>query len=233
MAKTIEKQTEINPDVELVKQATAAAGRLRAAEQALRDKHAALVRELRDVVTAHPAMEECEGRACRLVDEARDELIRNLGTGIVRAVGGHRELSGAPGSTEERDVPPRLPSWGPTPQGASGPPLTFRDFCAVDPDRAKVFLVAAIRGSGARFGLPREARAAKLAELDEQVGAVEAQHTALVEAAGKVGIALDVLPSVRERREAEARERDRAESLARQREAGIFPVGGPAMGLAR
>ena len=60
-------------------------------------------------------------------------------------------------------------------------------------------------------------RPAILAKLDEEIADLERRHTELVDAAAEVGIAIELLPTVKARREAEAKQRARDEGLARQR----------------
>jgi len=113
------------------------------------------------------------------------------------------------------DVPPQLPHFG---DGN----IKFHELCGLVPGLMKARLKEVIRGTNVKFGLPAEARARRLAEVDVAIAEVEAQHTALVEAAAEVGITLPLIESVRARREAEALKAERERVLEQERAAGIF-----------
>jgi hypothetical protein len=205
--------------IKALKAAKAAAQTLMETERSLRAQHAALLAERKDVTAAHAAESECVANLGHLVDGRAARWAQQHGVSMVRQLGGHRELSGSPGSTVERDVPPQLPSWG-----QLGTPLAFEDLCGLAPALVKARLTDVVHASGARFGLPAAERTAKLEELDRQIAEVETTHSHLVADAGGVGITLPLLDAVQARREAEAREQGRARDLADERSRGVYAV---------
>ncbi len=176
----------------------AAAKQLTETEQTLRERHAALSRERQHVAGADPAMAEVLASMEALVDSKAKAWAETFSSHIVRSVGGH-EAQGVAEPTRLRPVRPQLPRFG---DGRTG--LTIEDLCGLDPSRVKTQLAGIIRQSGARFGLPVDERAAKLAELDEAISSTVAAHTALVDASAKVGITLALLAPVDLKREREA-----------------------------
>jgi hypothetical protein len=195
------KKTRTDEALAALERATVAAGELAAAERELRSQHVTLTKERAAVISAHPSEAEILANMNKLVDNLAASFAREHGVGFVRALGGHRESRiGDGGRVVETAVAPGLPQWGPI-----GTPLSFEDLVGIAPDLAKTRLREIIHSSGARFGLPVAERAQRLAELDQAVQEAEAQHTALVEAAGKVGITLPLLEAAKTAREAEGR----------------------------
>jgi hypothetical protein len=206
-----------NDDITAVRAAKDAAGRVHAGEQSLRVKHKALVTERRKIIQAARCLEEVLVNAARLVDEAGAKFIDRFAQRMVRELSGYTEQRGS--GDERREVAARahLPI---LPDGF----FDFGGLCGMVPALMKERLADVIRRSGANFGLPTEARAAKVAELDAGIAALEALHTELVDGAGEVGIALPLLDTVAKRREDEARTLAREQELAAQRAAGIYAV---------
>ena len=185
----------------------AAATRLRETEQELRERHVALSKERQHVAGADPAMAEVLDSMAVLVDRKAAEWAKTFSGHIVRAVGGH-EAPGVAQPTRMKPQLPQLPRFG---DGRTG--LTIEDLCGLDPSRVKTQLAGIIRQSGARFGLPVDERAAKLAELDEAISSTVAAHTELVDASAKVGITLALLAPVGMKREREREHQAREAEL--------------------
>jgi len=211
-----------NDDIKAVQAAKEAATRIKSTAAALEQRHQALAKELMQVVQAARHQDEVLVEMERLVDQAGASFPADFGRTFVRQLSGHRELRG-PGDARERIVRPHLPT---LPDGYLG---RFESLCALFPELVKARLREVIQGSGARFGLPAEARAAKVAELETQVAEVERLHSELVDGAAEVGIELPLLPAVRERREAEALRLRREQELEAERARGLYRVnaGGP------
>jgi len=203
-----------NEAIKTLRAAKAAASTLVETERTLRARHAELLKERHDVATAHASQAECVANIARLVDQAAADFAAKFGGSVVAAVGGHSELVGHPGAAEEREVPPHLPRFGDI-----GSPLDFRALCAFAAPLVKDQLGAIVKSSKVKHGLSRKARAAKLAELDQELADVEAQHTELCDATHGLGLDLPPLAAVRERREAAEREGRREAQLAADRAA--------------
>lgn len=203
--------------IKAIRDARAAAVKLTDTEKSLRAQHAALVKERTSVVETIRSLDEVLANMERLVDQAASKWGSDFGRTVAIEASGYTEIRS--GGLPDLEVRPRLP---PFPGG--GNRLNFEWVCALAPSIMKTRLAEIIRQSGANFGLPAEARVAKLAEMEAQIAEVEAQHTSLVDAAGEVGITLPLLNTVRERREAEALRLERERELAAQRAAGIYPV---------
>ena len=211
-----------NDDLRAVQAAKAAAANIKATAKALEDRHRTLSKDLERIIHADRAQEEVVAEMERLVDQAGAAFPADFGRTFVRQLSGHTELRG-PGDARERVVRPRLPE---LPNGYLG---HFNSLCALFPDLVKVRLREVIAQSGANFGLPAAARAAKVGELEAAIADVERLHTDLVDGAAEVGIELPLLPAVRERREAEALRLRREQELEAERARGLYRVaaGGP------
>lgn len=210
-------------ELKALRAAKAATASLNEAEAGLRAQHTALLKEKKDVETSYASEGECVANLHRIIDAKAAEWAKERGVGIVRDLSPRSEW--IDGTTRFRVAPPKLPHWG----AASGM-LTFPDLCGLAPALVKERLTEVIHQSGARFGLPAEAKAKRLAEIENELTAVEAQHLALVEGAGECGLKYELLAVVRERREAEAAEVERAARLVADRERGVFPAGGLSVG---
>jgi len=211
--------TTTNDSIKTLKAATTAAKTLTDTERTLREQHALLVKERSSTASAHRSADECVQSMEGLVDEAGAAFVKDWGSSIATAFSGDSELS-----VTGTKLLPRKPKIAAVGSEGMGRTLTLSDLCALAPSVMKPRLAQIIRSSGSRFGLPAAERASKLAELDQAITDLETQHTELVDAAAEVGISLQYLPSVRERRETEARKLAREVELAAQREAGIFEV---------
>jgi len=217
------KQNRTDDAFSTLKAAKEATQKLSESEAALRAQHSALLQEKRDITNSLASEAETIGNLGRLVSEAAAEWTRVHGRGIARDLSGHRDVH--PGSTRERFVAPRLPSWGDL-QGA----LRFGDLVGLVPDLVKSRLAEVVRGSGAKFGLPAEARAERMREIETEITSIEGQHEALISGAAEVGIVYPLLDAVRERREAEALTTKRAAELAEARSRGEFVASGLSVG---
>ncbi|MBX7185020.1 MAG: hypothetical protein K1Y01_07730 [Vicinamibacteria bacterium] len=228
-ARSTEERTQLKEDLQMAKTKTddalvtvraalAAAKTITQAEDELRAQHGALLYERKSIRAAYASEDEVIANAHRLVDEHAEKWVGTHGTGIVRQLSGHEKHRGD-GSSRQVRVVPSLPSFGDL-QGA----LTFHDLCALLPEVMKKRISEVVHLSGARFGLPEKERAAKLAEIDAAIAAVEEQHQAIVAGAADVGITLQQLDAVRERHEAAARQAALDRELAEQRARGEFLV---------
>lgn len=211
-----------NDDLRAVQAAKAAAANIKATAKALEDRHRTLSKDLERIIHADRAQAEVVGEMERLVDQAGAAFPADFGRTFVRQLSGHTELRG-PGDARERVVRPRLPE---LPNGYLG---HFNSLCALFPDLVKVRLREVIAQSGANFGLPAAARAAKVGELEAQIAEVERLHSELVDGAAEVGITLALLPAVKQRREAEARQQAREAELAAERARGVFAASGSSL----
>lgn len=206
-------------ELKALRAAKAATASLNEAEAGLRAQHTALLQEKKMIGLSLASKEEALANMNRIVDAKAAEWAKGRGVGIARDVSGHKDVF--EGTTRERFVHPRLPHWG----DAHGT-IHFEDLVGLVPNLIKERLAEVIAQSGARFGLPAEAKAKRLAEIENELTAVEAQHLALVEGAGECGLKYELLAVVRERREAEALATQRAAELAADRARGIFTVQG-------
>jgi len=204
-------------ELKALKAAKAATASLNEAEAALRAQHDGLLKEQKTITISLGSKEEAITNSNRLVDEYAAAWAREHGVGVARDVSVHRDFY--PGTTRERVVSPQLPHWGDL-QGT----LRFADLVGLIPTLVKSRLAEVIAASGARFGLPAEARAKRLAEVEAQLAEVEAQHQDLVAGARECGLAIAPLDVVRERNEAAALATKRAAELAADRARGFFTV---------
>jgi hypothetical protein len=211
----------MNDDIKVLKAAKDAAVKLTTAERDLRERHGALNEERRRVFHALRSRPDVLANVDRLVDAAHERFWFDRGPGWLTALSGHREIvvEGL-GTDRERErvrtVAPTLPDV----HGLVNAPgaLRVEDLCGLIPDALKANLRAVINAMPeAQFGLPDEARPAKLAELDAAIAEVEARHAELVDGAAEVGLQLALLPAVAERRKAEALRdaRERARGVER------------------
>jgi len=200
-------------EMKALRDAKAAAAKVTETEQSMRDRYATLVTERTTIATASPSLDELLTNARRLVDEAAARWAERCAREVVRTIGGYTEAHG-PTGTPDRVVAPSLPR---NRYGSEPDSLGLEDLCGLAPALMKERLEQVIRGSSARFGLPAEARAQQLDELDRQIAELASQHSELVDAAAEVGITLPLLEAVRARREAEARRIEREQEIARQR----------------
>ena len=153
----------------------------RAEAGALAARHAALTKEREATRTALLPAAECEANARRLVAAARQEWLRTYGRHVVKDLSGG--ITYIDGSTREVVRGPALPSWG-----ALDGRLTFADVCGLFPDLAVDALSRTVREAGADHGLDEAARAKRLAEIDAELAAIEAQHAELVAGAAAAGL---------------------------------------------
>jgi hypothetical protein len=214
---------QITEHTKLLKAAKDAAAKLHATEHTLRSQHGALSRERDRTWSALASREQVLDQAARLVEDAAARWRQEHAAGWVRQLSGTRDIRvDRIGTPQEREREVRVAPQLPTVQSGLHAPgvLTFDALCGLAPQVITNSLHAMIRSlPDERFGLPEDARAARLAELDAQIAGVEAEHTALVDAAIEAGIELRYLPAVAQRRQAEAQEREREQELAAQRAA--------------
>lgn len=211
--------SKTDSDIKAVQEAKAAAARIKQTAHVLEERHKVLSKERDVLMHAVASANEVLTNMRRLVDEKGAEFIKDFGSTFVRHLSGYTELRG-PGDSRERVIRPHIPH---LPDGYLG---RFDALCAVLPDLLKDRLEQVIRGSGAAFGLPKEARAAKVAELDASIAQVEALHTELVDGAANVGIEIPLLPAVRTRREKEALRLRRERELEAERARGVYVPSG-------
>jgi hypothetical protein len=208
-----------------IRAAKAAAKTLTDTAAAISAQHSELLAERKRVISAHASLDEVVANIHRLVNDKKVEWARSHGVAFVRDLGGHKRMP--EGSRTERYVPPKLPHWG----DLSGT-LKFEDICGFFPELVKTRLVEVVTASGARFGLPKEDRAAKLAELERSIADLEDQHEQIVKGAAEVGIILQHLEAVQQRIEAAERVAARDAELAAQRARGEYLVSGSSLGPA-
>lgn len=210
--------TKVSTEIKALREAKDAATKLVTYAQALRQQHAALVTERDAHVSAHGSQDEVVANMTRLVDAAAAQWATDYTPTLVRELSGFVEQAGI-NPVRERHAPPRLPAF----------PWRWLDLpalCALAPSVVKAQLTLILQAApAASYGLPAEARASRLADLAEQIAALESQHMELVDGAAEVGIVLPLLDAVRERREQEARRLEREQELAAERAAGIYHVG--------
>lgn len=215
--------TNTEASLKALRDATAAASQLTRCEGAMREQHSDLLRERKDVFFAVASKGEIFAEIERLVDERAAKLESTYAVNFARQLGGRREAT--PGPREYRELKPQLPSFG-----ESGSTLSFFDLCGLAPDLMKARLREIVETPGAvQFGLEKTVRAARIAELDAAIAELEERHSDMVAEAARVGLKLDLLPSVAKRRETEATAAERAARMAEDREKGFFPVGGPSV----
>ena len=191
--------TNTQDPIASIRAARDATQKLASAEQALREQHAALLKERRDTESAYPTQEEVISNASRLIDKASADWQGKQASNIVRSLSGFREVRGN-GDTSERTIPPRLPNF----MGLGGS-IEVDDLVGLFPEIVKARFSAIIKSAPVKFGLPLAARAKRLEELSRSIENIEREHSDLVDSAGQVGVALALLPSVKTRRENEAR----------------------------
>jgi hypothetical protein len=203
--------TKSKDAIDRVRAAVAAARDIHDIDADLRARHRARSKERAQTDLALPPLQDVIAGMERLIDDAAAEWAKDFGAIVARACGGHVEMdSDGRGNEVRRERRPQLPIF-------TGDRLDLKMLAALAPDALKASLAAAIRGSRVTFGLPAEARAARLAELDAEIAELEREHTALVDAAAEAGITLVLLPTVLKRREDAARAAERDAELAQLR----------------
>lgn len=131
------------------------------------------------------------------VDEYAEAWVDKSRAGILEAFSG--ALESTPDGTMRVNRPRmfRLPDFG---------RLTFNDLVGLAPEVIKMRLEEILRAVHYEAGPPLAERPPLIAEIDARLVALESEHEALVDDAGALDppIALDHLPTVRQRREAAA-----------------------------
>lgn len=170
-----------------IKAAKDAAAKLMDVDRDLRDRHAILLAEHKRVTSALRPLAETIENMERLVDATAARWAADHAWQVARAFSGHTDVNVSHTGMVYRR--PRLPRF-------EGRPFDLAELCGLAPEATKTRLRVVLQSVPTeRYGLSAEDRAAKLADLDRQIAAIEASHTALVAAAGDVGIALDLLPT--------------------------------------
>jgi hypothetical protein len=210
-------------EIKAIRAAREAATKLAASEHDLRERHENLVDTRRRTFSASKSRADVIANAERLVDEEHAAWWQLHGASWARSLSGYHEtrVDGL-GTAHERErvrhVPPRLPSLEGTLQAPGT--LTLRELCALAPQIVKASLTDGLTAlPDDRFGITDADRTAKLAELDAAIVEVERRHTELVDAAAEVGIVLALLPTVKARREEQARHEERERLRAAERAA--------------
>jgi len=207
----------VNEDVKILQQAKLAAGKLTGAVNQLAERHATLVSERSRIDFEPRALDEVIASANELVDKQRAGGDREHSRRLATFLSGRLDQSAADQTKTVRRRP-AFPDFFIN-EGTGQQGLSFEHLCWLAPDLVKARVSEILRSSGITFGLPKVERERRLAAIDLEIAEVERQHTELVDAAADVGIALPLLRTVQDRREADALAREREAELARQRAA--------------
>lgn len=203
--------TRATAELKAIRDAQRAAQSLAQVEHDLRDRHTAMVAERGTVAKLLRPREEVLADMRRLVtDHAQQWASQNAGL-VTLAFAGHIDTSAG---HEARAVyrKPHLPELytSATQPGV----LTVRDLIGLAPAAVMAQFEACIHAMPAdRFGLPKDRRTQRLADLDAQISDLERQHTEIVDAAAEVGIEMTLLAPVAARRAEVAREAERTRLL--------------------
>jgi hypothetical protein len=198
-------------ELDVLAAARAAAETLKATATAQVRRHAELVKERAAVEDANLPQAEILSHATRLVDEVAQDFAKTYAPRFAWDLSGGKRV--IEGSTRYQDTKPHLPGNF----GQDG--LTFRDLCGLAPSLVKARIAEIIRGSGETYGLPAAARARRVAEIDAEIQALEAQHVELLDGATEHGFSVEEIPSVRDRRVAAERKAEREEEDAQYQRA--------------
>ncbi|HXH81707.1 MAG TPA: hypothetical protein VNN07_02130 [Candidatus Tectomicrobia bacterium] len=176
----------------------AALATLRDEERRLRTEHADALKERERVASAPLPLDEVIARMRRFVDEAAAAWRTEWARVYINALGNPARRPDLPDACLVRGA------------------FSLREQMLMDPEHAKAVLEAILRSAPYEAGPPEAERPALLAALDARIAALEREHTELVDLARAQDppIILDLLPVVKERREAEARQREHAERRA-------------------
>jgi hypothetical protein len=199
----------MNPELDILREAEAAADRLKDQETTFRARHSQLTAERSRVFNGLRSRREVVENTARLVDEQMGSWRALHGPAVLRALSGSEEEQwSSSGPNRVRTVPPRLPDIM-QPTGHVG--LTLADICGLFPDVVKSSLTSMVKAMpNEAFGLSTSERAARLTAIDREISDVEAAHTKLVEAMTARGLTgFSLLRTVVERREEERLERER------------------------
>jgi hypothetical protein len=203
-----------------LKDALTSAKQIPAAAKAIEDEWTARRKERSRIFNGNTSQEETIQNVAAVIGAHRDQWVAAHGGRIVRDFSGHLEtrysnIADTVGRSSE--VRPRLPRIFEGRKGNAAPILTFEDMCGLLPDAMIQRFQEIVRTSGETFGPPSAERPAVVATLDKEIADLEGRHSELVDAAAEVGIAIDLLPTVKARRDEDAKQRAREEELARQR----------------
>jgi len=223
--------TTTDATLKKLKDAVAAAtDKLRETEADLRTRYTRATRERSRVRGAYASREELQANARRLVERRGEQWRQTHREVWLRKLSGHIEwrIGETEADDTERTIPPALPALD-----AAG--LDLSALCGLVPDALTAGLTALIAAQpDAAFGLPADARARRVADLDAEIADLARQHTELVDAAAAAGLTFPLLTPVREQREADALEQARAQALTEARAAHGYtaPAPPPVTGLA-
>ena len=189
------------PEIDILREAEAAADRLKEQEHTLRARHADLTTERTRLFVALRSKPEVLDNVQRLVDAQAARWRELRGPMMVRSLSGSEEERWpTTGPMQIRTVAPRLPD---IIQPTGTPGLTFEDLCGLVPSAVKAGLEALVNAMPVdTFGPPSVKRTATLAELDREIASVEEAHTALVDAMTGRGLTgFSLLSTVARRRD--------------------------------
>jgi hypothetical protein len=201
------------PEVQALRDAQDAAGKLFQRDAEVRAAHAAALKARHKLAWSPPPVDEVLANMRRLVDERAAAWLRDNARAIYRDFGGDREAKVAGSVLQHRPALWRRP----------GHYLDVPDLVGLAPELMKARFEEAIRSQASSAGPEAVERARLVAEMDAEISAIEETHTALVDAAAALPspIAIALLPAVQSRRSAEEarRKREADEIEARQRAA--------------
>jgi hypothetical protein len=164
---------------------------VQAADQELRQAHAALQAERTLLIASPVPRAEVVAVAEAEVDKIGAEWRQAHAQQIVAALGGYVDL--VPGTNTVRGVA----------RGSLGPALPALDLaalCALLPEAMKNGIRRAIESAEYVEGAPMTDRPRLIRELDARIAEVEEEHSQLVDEATSVNVSLPLLPDVRMRR---------------------------------
>jgi hypothetical protein len=175
----------------------------------LRAQHAAALQERSRLTSSPPPLEEVLANMEQVVDRAAAAWAEEHGQSLLRNLGPGLRMKADGALTPER---PGFPSYFVT------NPFTLTHLVGLAPDIVKQRLRQILSGVEYQPGPATADRERLLVEADAKIAALEHEHEQLVLEAGALEppVTLELLPSVKVRRQKEAR---RAELTAREREA--------------